>query len=44
MAAVAKLKNEQWSTEDIVALLLGQTKKEQVKLFSDDTDKTPVHG
>ena len=44
VAAITKLKNEQWSTEDIVALLLGQTKKEYMKLFSDDTDKTPVHG
>lgn len=33
MAAVAKLKGEQWTTEDIVALLLGQTKKEQLKSF-----------
>lgn len=44
VAAITKLKNEQWSTEDIVALLLGQTKKEYMKLFSDDTDKMPVHG
>lgn len=44
VAAITKLKNEQWSTEDIVALLLGQTKKEYMKLFSDDTDKIPVHG
>ena len=27
-----------------MALLLGQTKKEYMKLFSDDTDKMPVHG
>lgn len=25
-------------------LLLGQTKKEQVKLFADGKDTTPVHG
>ena len=44
MAAVAKLKGEQWSTEDIVALLLGQTKKEQLKSFADSGDDRPVHG
>ena len=43
-AAIAKLKAEQWSEDQIANLLLSQTKKEQVKLFADDADKTPIHG
>lgn len=43
-SAIAKLKAEQWSEEEIANLLLGQTKKEQLKLFSDGRDTTPVHG
>lgn len=43
-SAIAKLKAEQWSEEEIANLLLGQTKKEQVKLFADGGDTTPVHG
>lgn len=43
-AAIAKLKAEQWSEDQIANLLLSQTKKEQLKLFADDADKTPVHG
>ena len=43
-AAIANLKSEQWSEEEIVNLLLGQTKKEQVKLFADGKGTTPVHG
>ena len=42
-AAIAKLKGEQWSEEEIANLLLGQSKKEQLKLFADSGDVSPIH-
>jgi len=39
-SAIAKLKAEQWSEEEIANLLLGQTKKEQLKLFAVMADGT----
>ena len=42
-AAIAKLKGEQWSEEEIANLLLGQSKKEQLKLFANSGDVSPIH-
>lgn len=43
-AAIDKLRAEKWSGEQIAKLLLSQSKKEQLKSFTDSGDATPTHG